>query len=114
MFGPEMLLFHAVFVAWIVIFLIHVRKVAARYWTSKVLMSLSMFTGMLAPFHYFLRMLLVTLMFSGSGAVDPTSWIDLQANLTMGCTVVGLTAMIFLGLSTWAWMMPRPADDGRH
>ena len=113
LYGPEMLLFHAAFVAWVVIFVIHLRKGASRHWTSKILMSLTIFSGMLAPFHYFLRVLVVNRMLASSGVVDPMSWADLQSNLTLGCVIMGLTSMFFLALSTWAWMMPRPAAGGR-
>lgn len=111
LYGPEMMLFHAAFVAWIVIFVIHLRKGTSRHWSSKVLMSLTIFTGMLAPFHYSLRVLVVNRMLASSGVVDPMSWADLQANLTLGCVIMGLTSMVFLALSTWAWIIPRSAAD---
>ena len=111
--GGDLYFFHFLFLAWCILFVMHLRNPNARFWSSKVLVSLSILTGFMGPFHYFFQTWSISLMVvATSGVVDPAMWAYDQMTVLTASLVILLTAMVFLGLSTWAWIMPRPDKPG--
>ena len=115
-FGPEMLLFHAVFIAWIVIFTIHLRRPHGRATTGVLLYSLAILCGMLAPLHGFLRDWNLARVIGFSGALGPMEWSEFESSKSLGSLIIATTSVLLLTLSTWAWLMPRPErrDGGKE
>ncbi|MGB6221544.1 hypothetical protein, partial [Haloferula sp.] len=101
---------------WIIIFGIHLRSAASRFWTTKVLLGLTGFVGLMAPLHTSLREFLRNRILSFSGQVDPMQWGYDTELIHLGSTMIALTAIVLLILTIWAWLMPTnliPRDGSR-
>lgn len=108
MYGPEMLVFHAVFVAWIIIFFVHLGRARLRSITSVLLYSLAILCGMLAPLHHACRDQELMSRALGASSLHVVQTLEHDLQVSRGSLIILITAIIFLILSTWALLMPRP------
>lgn len=106
LYGPEMLVFIALLIAWIIVFGKHLRNPSSRFWTSKVLIGITGLVGVLAPIHSSLRVVARNSRISVSGYPDPMQWLHNDQVIQLGTLLISLTAAMLVCLTVLAWLMP--------
>ncbi len=113
MFGPEMLAFHAVFLVWCAVFVVHLSRPGRRESTRMVLTLLAVICGLLAPLHQYCRDYGILLRLREAGGyANSYQLVDEQLLCLRGTLTILGTAILFLIVSIWTWRMPRPGQAG--